>query len=173
MSGCDECGNHDLQEVVIEGQKVYECGLCSALSGDERAVTKVLRSRQARDYGMDPEVFELQKVLDRIDGLRVKRSEQGDPAAILWPHVTMVSDGDTFLMGLENMLKSIALGASSCEVHWIVEVEYQSELCYTLKPRFHRDVEAIGSEQIRAAQRDLARLARGLERDRNLSWWRF
>ncbi len=96
----------------------------------------------------------------------------GAADALRWPYVTLVARDACFLVGLENLLKSMALGAASHEVHWIVEVEYQADLIYTLKPRFHRDVQSIGSAEILAAQRDLPRLARDLQRHRFLSWWR-
>jgi hypothetical protein len=67
----------------------------------------------------------------------------------------------------------LALGAAgSGGLHWVVEVEFQSRLMFTLKPRFHRDTDRIDEAAVGQAQRDLARVCQNLERDVHLSWWR-
>jgi len=170
---CAECGNRTLVAVEQEGHRLFECELCGALAGDDAAVTEVLLAREARERGFDPLVYPLVRALDRIPGLRVARAGAGSPDERVWPFVQMLAVDARALVGLENLTKSIVLGAvGSGGMHWVVEVEYQARLTFTLKPRFHRDTGRIDEAAVRAAQRDLARLCANLERDMRLSWWR-
>jgi hypothetical protein len=170
---CDECGNRALAAVEIEGQKLLECALCGALAGDDRTVAQVLLLREARERGYDAAVYPLVCALDKIAGLRVTRAGAGQPAQRVWPFVQMHGVDGRALLGLENLSKSLALGAAgSGGLHWVVEVEYQHRLTFTLKPRFHRDTEHIDEAAVLRAQQDLARVCANLERDMHLSWWR-
>lgn len=171
---CDECGNKSLVAMVHEGQQVYECELCGALQGDDQVVGRLEMEREAREFGFDPLVYPLVKALGRVAGLRVVRASAGQIEQRIWPFVHMqVADSAKVLQGLENLSKSLALGATgSGGLHWVVEVEYQARLTFTLKPRFHRNTEAIDAGLVRQAQLDLARLCANLERDSHLSWWR-
>ena len=54
----------------------------------------------------------------------------------------------------------------------MVEVEIQTSMLFTLKPRFHRDMKRISSQEVLAVRKDLERLGANLERDMALSWWR-
>ena len=173
LGTCEECGNRALGAVEVDGVALLQCSLCGALSGDDAAVTRVLLAREARERGYDPLVYPLVLALDRIDGLRVTRASAGSPAQRVWPFVQMHGLDGRALLGLENLSKSLALGAAGSRgLHWVVEVEFQARLTFTLKPRFHRDTDRIDEAAVVQAQRDLARLCANLERDIRLSWWR-
>lgn len=171
MQTCDECGSGELRAVRLEGVRVEECNLCGNIAGDDAAVQHVLTVREAREQGVDPEIFPLVRLLERIPGLHVMRSDGGDPQARVWPHVLM-GLGGAALPGLESLAKSLALSNAGSDLHWVLELEYQKSLAVTLKPRFHRGLEQIGSEEVRHAQEDLRRVRANLERDMYLSWWR-
>lgn len=172
-SVCDECGNRSLTTVTRDGGLVLECELCGALSGDDAAVERVRLSREAQDRGHDPVVYPMVRAIERIAGLRVARAGAGDPAQRTWPFVQMHGTDGRALQGIENLVKSLALGATnSGGMHWVVEVEYQARLTFTLKPRFHRDTDRIDAQLVHVAQRDLQRLCANLERHMHLSWWR-
>ncbi len=170
---CDECGNRALAAVELEGVALLECELCGSLAGDDLAVGQVLLVREARERGYDPLVYPLVRALDRIAGLRVTRAGAGDKEQRVWPFVQMHGVDGRALIALENLTKSLALAAArSGGLHWVVEVEYQARLTFTLKPRFHRDTDRIDAAAVGQAQRDLARVCENLERDMHLSWWR-
>ncbi len=171
-SACDECGGRSLRPTRVEGREVLECELCGALHGDESSVRKALLAREGRDRGFDPEIYPLVQALDRIPGLRVTLAVAGDARDRIWPFVQMRVLDPRALVGVENLTKSLALAAAGATLHWVVEVEYATHLVFTLKPRFHRDVDRIDAEAIERARRDLGRLAANLERDMHLPWWR-
>lgn len=174
MAGvCDECGNRAVVSVERDGVAVLECSLCGALAGDDEAVVRVQLAREARERGYDPLVYPLVRILDRIAGLRVARAGAGVPAQRVWPFVQMHTTDGRALVGVENLVKSLALAAAgSGGLHWVVEVEFQTRLTFTLKPRFHRDTDRIDAAVVVQAQRDLERLRANLERHMRLSWWR-
>jgi len=170
---CDECGNRALVAVEIEGTAVLECELCGALGGDDAAVQRVELAREARERGFEPLIYPLVRALGRIAGLRVARASAGVPEQRVWPFVQMYTVDVRALQGVENLAKSLALGAAgSGGLHWVVEVEYQTRLTFTLKPRFHRDLERIDPALVELAQRDLERVRANLEHHARLSWWR-
>ena len=170
---CDECGNRALAGVELEGVALLQCALCGALAGDDASVSRVRLVREARERGYDPLVYPLVCALDRMGGLRVARAGAGHAEQRVWPFVQMQGVDPRALTALENLSKSLALGATgSGGLHWVIEVEFQARLTFTLKPRFHRDTDRIDEMAVTRAQRDLARLCQNLERDMHLSWWR-
>ncbi len=167
---CEECGSFQVEQTTLEGVLVLECGLCGNLQGDDESISHVELVREAREKGVDPSVYPLVRVLDRMPGFRVVRSESGDDRRMVWPFVQLaISTGA--LASLENLVKSLALSGEGQLLHWVVEVEYQSFLAATLKPRFHRSVSNIGQNEVRVAQADLQQLHKNLTRDMRLSWW--
>jgi hypothetical protein len=171
MAACDECGSGRLVPLRIEGVDVEECALCGALSGRDDAVSRVLLAREAREKGIDPGIYPLVLTLSRIDGLQVVGADFGEPERLVWPFVQLAPVGAGALRGVESLVKSLALTARGQEVHWVVEVEFQSRLLLTLKPRFHRDVAKITPQLVAAAQRSLERIRANLEVHMALSWW--
>ena len=172
MVVCFECGGDAVAAVRLEGVALDECGLCGALSGDDAAGTRVLLAREAREHGIDPGIYPLVVALNSIPELQVVMCDAGDPAGQTWPFVQFAPTSDMPWRGIENLVKSLALSARGEDVHWVIEVEYQSRLVLTLKPRFHRDVSAITSEDVEAAQSSLERVRVNLEAHMRLSWWR-
>lgn len=169
---CHECGGDRVVAVRLDGEGVNECGLCGALSGDDGAVTRVLIAREAREKGIDPAIYPLVLALDKIAGLHVVTAAAADPQQLTWPFVQIAPTDGSHSKGVENLVKSLALSARGEVVHWVVEVEYQSQLVLTLKPRFHRDVAGITPELVLAAQASLNRVRVNLEAHMQLSWWR-
>ena len=172
MSVCEECGNHDVHTISCDGVIVEECALCGALGGDDAAVARVLLVREAEAAGIAPDVFALMQTLSQIAGLRVVDGQGGDAEDCVWPFVQLRPTGEAAWKGLESLTKSLLMSAQGHDVHWVVEVEYRHSLVLTLKPRFHRDVGRITPALVAAAQADLVRLQRNLQRDMALSWWR-
>ncbi len=168
---CDECGAREFEAVGAHGARLLECVLCGALQGDETLVRSELLARQARDLGIDPSVFALVTAVGRIQGLSVADSDGGDPVQGRFPFVQIVPTDPDALRGIDNLCKSMALSSREHAVHWVIEAEFQNRLVFTLKPRFHSRVGEIDSERIRAAQADLGRICRHVERDMHLSWW--
>lgn len=169
---CDECGGTAFAPVETKSGRVFECELCGALSGDEAGVASLLLDREARDHGFDPQIYPLVRTLERLPGLHVIDSDAGDPQAGAWPFVQMASTGVDALLAIENLLKSLRLSGGALAVHWVVEAEFHNRLVFTLKPRFHRDLERITNQLVESARADLARLHACLERDMRLAWWR-
>ncbi|MDP6929921.1 MAG: hypothetical protein QF412_09500 [Planctomycetota bacterium] len=172
MRECDECGSSNVSAVSIEGMAIWQCGLCDAIAGDDAAVARVLLIREAQERGIHVAAYPLVVALDRIEGFKVVACGAGDPEQISWPFVQMSLSGPSALVGLENLTKSLALSAHEGGVHWVVEVEIQTSMLFTLKPRFHRDMKRISSQEVLAVRKDLERLGANLERDMALSWWR-
>lgn len=171
MVVCEECGSRDVRPIVVDGLPVGECGLCGALSGADANVERVQLRREAEDLGVHPSIYPLVHLLHRLEGLRVVRSEAGDPAARVWPYVQIGFQAAP-PRTIENLVKSIALGNAGSDIHWVFELEYQQQLVMTLKPRFHTDVQRIGPADVERAREDLGRIQRNLQRDMRLSWWR-
>lgn len=173
MARCEECGGSLLVARQEGGAEVLECELCGALQGDDRAVTRALLAREARDRGYDPAVYPLVRALEFVEGLRVVAADAGDPQAPTWPFVQLAATGPREgMVGLENLAKTLALASRELVVHWVLEVEYQARMVFTLKPRFHTDVDRIDEHRVLAARDDLERLRAALERNMALSWWR-
>lgn len=170
---CEECGNRALVAVVRDGAEYFECELCGALAGEDSVVLAAQLRREARERGYDPIVYPLVDTLERVVGLRVTRASAGVPAQRTWPFVQMRGVDERTMHAVENLVKSLSLGAAgSGGMHWVVEVEYQAHLTFTLKPRFHRDPDRIDAAMVEHAQRDLERLRANIERHAHLSWWR-
>lgn len=173
MARCEECGGRVLAPRREDGVEVLECELCGALQGDDAAVARALLAREARERGYDPAVYPLVRALARVGGLRVAAADAGDPEAPTWPFVQFAAIGPREgMIGLENLVKTLALAARELAAHWVVEAEFQARLLFTLKPRFHTDVDRIDARRVLAARDDLDRLRAAIERNMLLSWWR-
>ncbi|MEM7202160.1 MAG: hypothetical protein AAF628_17965 [Planctomycetota bacterium] len=171
MAKCEECGSAHLSELEPGPALVLECELCGALTGNDLAVGRALLRREAVERGVDPDLYPLVRLLDTLPGLRVVTSHGGDPQARVWPMVQLAPTTPDAWRSIENLVKSLTLSAARHDVHWVVEVEVQTRLVLTLKPRFHRGTAEITAAQVSQAQRDLQRVQQNLERDTGLSWW--
>ena len=167
---CPECGNSDMSVRVADGVPIHECGLCGAHFGERRVVESLDDAEEARQRGVAVEVWPLVRALDRVKGLAVRDACAGDIAQKTLPFVALAIAGPSALVQLENLAKSLLLGAGALKRHWIVEVEYHRHLSFVLKPRHGGGL--VTQEQVRDARADLDRLRRHLERDVKLQWWR-
>lgn len=170
MSYCSECGNHDVRSELRDGRLVHVCSLCAALFGDPVAVQSLTDEQEAQAAGCDVVIWPLLRCLGRLPGLKVVRHHAGDVAAQTLPFVHLSAHGNDGLLQLENLAKSLLLSARAFRLHWVLEVEYQSRLVVALKPRAL--VAELGTGVVGAARGDLPQIARCLDRDRRLSWWR-
>lgn len=167
---CPECGNRDMSVRVADGVPIHECGLCGAHFGERRVVERIDDAEEARQRGVAVEVWPLVRALDRLQGLVVRDACAGDAVQMTLPFVELAVTSPAALLQLENLAKSLLLGAGALKRHWILEVEYHRHLSFVLKPRHGGGY--VTPEQVRDARADLDRLRRHLERDVKLQWWR-
>lgn len=167
---CPECGNHDMHVQVVDGAAVHECGMCGARFGDRGAVEALGDAEEAAQRGVEAAVWPLVRALGRLPGLVVRKNTAGDVSERELPFIELGATSVEALVQLENLAKSLRLGAGALRLHWIVEVEYQQHLAFVLKPRHPGG--AVTASEARFAQEDLAVLRRQLERDLRLTWWR-
>lgn len=159
-----------MRVLVVDGAAIHECGMCSARFGDPAAVDALADAEEARQRGVEAGVWPLVRALGRLPGLVVRKNTAGDVARRELPFVELGATSADALVQLENLAKSLRLGAGALRLHWILEVEYQQHLAFVLKPRHPGG--AVTASEARFAQEDLAVLRRQLERDLRLQWWR-
>lgn len=167
---CPECGNRDMRVRTVDGATVHECALCEARFGDRRAIELLADREEAQRRGVPPLVWPLLRALEQLPGLHVREAVPGSADPPTPPFVEFGIADHGALLQLENVVKSLQLGAAALHCHWIVEVEYRRHLAFVLKPRHGGG--AIEASFVRDAQQDLEPLRRHLERDRRLGWWR-
>jgi len=170
MQSCIECGSERVQVRLRDGEAYGECELCGAVLGENEAAARTRSDREAKEQGVDREVWPVVQALARLKGLHVVASHGGDAPARTLPFVQWTSVGDAGLLQLDNLAKWLALSSRSHRLHWVVELEYGHGLTFTLKPRV--DPLRLGTETVLEAQRDLDQLHRELERNVRLSWWK-
>jgi hypothetical protein len=169
MEACFECGNSTVTAQVRQGRSVLECSLCGALSGAREAVSHVERHREAEQEGIDAAVLHLQRAIARLCGLRIVGCAGGDRDRRTLPFVRWVALDARGFVQLENLSKSLRLCESQLGAPWAVEVEFESTLEFVLRPRA---AAATDAALVQKAQDDLHLLARSIERDVRLGWWR-
>lgn len=152
------------------GAVVHECGMCGARYGERRVVHGIELAEEARARGIDAAVWPLVKALEDLPSLCVFDAVGGDPERGVLPFVAIGAKDPGALLQLENLTKSLLLGAAALHRHWVLEVEYQRHLAFVLKPRHPGG--AVAAEVVRAARSDLGTLQRHLVRDAKLGWWR-
>jgi hypothetical protein len=155
---------------VVDGAPVHECGLCSARFGGRDAVAALDAGEEARHRGVDPGIWPLVRALERLPGVVVRAASAADERARALPFVAVALLGPVGLVQLENVAKSLRLGAGALLRPWGIEVEYRQQLTFVLQPR-HGGGE-VPAPVVRDAGIDVDVLARQLDRDARLSWWR-
>jgi hypothetical protein len=170
MDICPDCGNSDMHVRVHEGAAVHECGLCGARFGARHAVDALADAEEAVRRGLPPEVWPLVRALEHLPGLVVRAAVADDEVQRTLPFVELAVADARALVQLENLAKSLLLGAGALRCHWVLEVEYRRHLAFVLKPRHGGG--PVRPEQIRDAHVDLDVLRCHLERDVKLQWWR-
>jgi hypothetical protein len=168
---CDECGGSAWTPLREEGHDLLECTLCGALAGPDLAVTEVLLARQARERGVEPVVFPLVQVLEKVPRLHIVRASAGHPIRRIWPVVFLSTEGEKGLRAIERLAKSLALHSRDLRLHWFLEVEFQERLLFLLQPRLFHAPAQVGEQDVLDAQHDLGVLARLLDMDMKLQWW--
>lgn len=170
MDTCPECGNRDMRVRVESGSPIHECGLCGSRFGERQAVEAIADAEEAVHRGVVAAIWPLVRALERLAGLHVRHADAGDEALRTLPWVELAADGPLALSQVENVAKSLLLGAGSLLCHWVIEVEYRRHLAFVLKPRHAGG--PVAAEQVRDARIDLETVRRQLERDTRLGWWR-
>lgn len=155
---------------VVDGAPVVECGLCGARSGDRRAMAALNAIEQASERGVGPLVWPLVQVLDRLPGLLVRSAADGAAAPPSMPFVELAAAGNEALVQIENLAKSLQLAAGSLHRVWVIEVEFQHQLVFVLRPR--RSEVRTTADQVREANLDLEVLAQQFDSHGRLRWWR-
>ena len=168
---CDECGGLAWTPLREEGREVLECSLCGALAGDDADVTEVLLARQARERGLEPVVYPLVQVLEKVPRLRIVRASAGHPDRCIWPVVFLSTEGEKGLRAIERLAKSLTLHSRELRLHWFLEVEFQERLLFLLQPRLFRAPAQVLERDVLDAWDDLRTLARLLDMDMKLAWW--
>lgn len=159
-----------MKVVLVDGLPLHECQLCCARFGDRRAVETLSDGEESRRRGVDAAVWPLARTLDYLPGLRVRSSGGADARTRTLPFIEMVGTDARALVQLENLAKSLRLGARGQRCHWVIEVEFQSNLGFVLKPRLGGP--HLGEQTVLDVEHDLDVLRRQVERDQRLSWWR-
>jgi len=146
-----------------DGVSVHECGLCGATFGERRAVHGAELADEAFARGIDEEVWPLARVLEQLPGFSLGSCSAGGRASL--PFVELVVGGPDALVQMENLAKSLRLGAGGLRCRWLLEARFENTLVLAVR--------ADGDErQLRDARIDVEALAKQLERDMRLTWWR-
>lgn len=168
MDACPDCGNHDMRVRLLDGSPVFRCELCGGEFGDRAANEALFDAEEALRNGFEPLIWPLVRALNALPGFVVREARPGDEELSVLPFAEIGARNDDCLLQLENLAKTLLLGATSMTCHWVVEVEYRRHLAFVLKPRAPA---AITARAVRDAQGDLERLRRQIERDQKLGWW--
>jgi hypothetical protein len=171
MDSCDECGNKRVRPSELEGVAVGVCDLCGHVQGDAGAVARARELADAAERGIDPAVFPLVQALEAIPTFRVAASSPGRPRRGEYPFVFLRVEASG-LKDVERLLTSLEMANRHTTRRWVVELTLQRGLLFILRPRFWKPVLDISDQDIAEARGDLPLLAKAIERDVNLGWWR-
>tara|TARA_R110002072_G_scaffold302758_4_gene488538 strand:+ start:9695 stop:10210 length:516 start_codon:yes stop_codon:yes gene_type:complete len=163
MDTCPECGNHDMRSVKLDSGTVIECGLCGEQFGERRAVTGSSLSDEAEQRRIDPIIWPLARILERLPGMDLGATSAGGAASL--PYVDLVVVGQDALRQIENLAKSMRLVAGSLRCRWRIEARFEHTLVFLIAP-------AVKDTTLRDARIDIEVLAQCIERDMRLTWWR-
>jgi len=168
---CDVCGSRNVRRRTIEGFLLEECGLCGNLQGDDEAVARIEELRAGRERGLEDDVTPLVAALEGAEVFKVVQASAGEPRRNESPYVffTLTKNDTTYI---EKLLRSLELANRETRLRWLVELSLQHGVVYILRPRFWKSPSDLAPEDIEAARKDLAILARRLRRDVSLSWWK-
>ena len=151
---CSNCGSSNIKDKIIEGYDVKECQVCDFLYGNGEFIKKIEEIREARVEGIDPLIYPLHKLLNKMSDLKIEYSCPGYSKEKIPPYVSFVPVNNR-LGCLKEITKALTEINKKTKKHWIVEVTYQKQLVYILKPEFHSDAYNITIEQICDAQKDI------------------
>jgi|GEM_PF-1564446 len=167
---CEECGNHTMDGTQVEGLAVLQCTMCGALGGDDDLIARIELIREARDVGIDIEVYPLVLALNAIKGVRCRESSGGDDFTRVPPYVRF-GIGDNRVVHLENLANTIELQRRDLSHTWRIQVKIARDgVCFELAPNI--EMHDIASHTISMLQGDLFLLATAVKRNQDLSWWK-
>ncbi len=168
---CEVCGCHDVRRDVVEGFVIEECLLCGHLQGNDEVATKIASIREGRELGFDDAIYPVVQALRPVPGLGIEASSGGRPDEGQPPYVMFHLEA-TSLPFLERIGQSIEMANRRTSWRWVIEVSVQRSLAFLLKPRYFRLPGDVDAAMIATSIEDLSVIARGLNRDRELSWFR-
>ena len=160
---CPECGNHDLRPVKLSSGTVIECGLCGEQFGERRVVSSSSLSAEAERRSIDPLIWPLALVLERLQGMDLGATSAGHGEQL--PYVDLVVVGQEALLEIENLAKAMRLAEGSLRCKWRLEARFEHTLVLLVSP-------ALKNSTLRDARIDIEVLAQQIERDMRLTWWR-
>lgn len=160
---CPECGNHDLRPVKLDSGTVIECALCGEQFGERRTVTSSRLSEEAERRRIDPMIWPLARILERLPGTDLGATSAGSGETL--PYVDVVVVGQAALLQIENLAKSMRLAEGSLRCRWRIEARFEHTLVFLVTPN-------VKGSTLRDARIDIEVLAQGIERDMRLTWWR-
>ncbi|MCR4318081.1 MAG: hypothetical protein NUW37_17185 [Planctomycetes bacterium] len=167
---CDICGNNTVERTKIEGFVVDECSVCGEIVADPETLETIETIREAVQLGIEPEIYPLVKVLNKLPGFETFSSCEGHPVEGLKPNVMFrITEGG--LESLRRLLTSLKLANREIRGHWVIEAELQPDLCFVLKPKIEPRYDERWKGDIIKFQRDVKTLVNCFERDRHLAIW--
>lgn len=167
---CEACGNHTVDAATVEGFPILQCTMCEALTGDDDVISRIHTIRDARDAGIDVEVYPLVLTLNAISGVRCHESSGGDPFMRVPPYVGFVV-GDNRITHLDNIANSIEMLRRELSASWRIHLEVKREgTTFMLQPQIN--AHDLDERSVEFLQTDLEMLAQSIERNKHLSWWK-
>lgn len=175
MAGqCPQCGCHTFEHNVVEGFSVLECGVCGYIDGKDSVVAEIEDIRLAREQNIDLEIWPLVKIINRLPNIKTFSSCGGhieaDGRHPLPPYVQFDITSETHLT-LEKLLTSMNMSNKRTSARWIIQVNMDKALTFTMRPVFSLGITDLSVTQIGQAQKDIAIIAGHLERDLRLKFW--
>ena len=168
---CESCGSHQVRATTVNGFDVEQCDLCGHVQGDDEQVAQLATHREAKERGIDPEIYELVQALERVPTFRVDQASAGRAQTSEYPFVFLrLAPGA--LPHLERLLTSIEMANHHTRRRWVIECTLQHGLLFILRPRFWKPVLEIQPTDVHEARGDLPILARAIRRDVQMAWWR-
>lgn len=168
---CESCGSHQVMAARVHGFEVDQCDLCGHVQGDEEQVSQLAKHREAQARGVDPEIYALVEAIEQVPTFRVDQASAGRAKTSEYPFLFLrVLPGG--LPHLERLLTSIEMANHSTRRRWVIECALQHGLLFILRPRFWKPVLEIHPTDVREARDDLPILARAIQRDVQLGWWK-
>ncbi|NUM34714.1 MAG: hypothetical protein HUU50_09230 [Candidatus Brocadiae bacterium] len=159
---CKNCGSSNVTETIVEGYTVKECQVCGHLHGSQEVLQKIEEIKKAKETGIDPIIYPLHSLFQKISNLKIEYSCPGFPKEKIAPYISFII-ADPRLKSLEQIAEAVIQANKKTTVKWMLEVTFQKQLLYILKPNFHHDPYHISVEQISISQKDIEILAREIE----------
>ena len=152
-----------MRAVKLESGTVIECGLCGEQFGERRAVAGSSLHVEAERRGIDPIIWPLARVLERLAGMDLGATSAGSGEQL--PFVDLVVVGQEALLEIENLAKAMRLAEGSLRCKWRLEARFEHTLVFLVSP-------GLKNSTLRDARIDIEVLAQQVERDMRLTWWR-